>query len=146
MRVQGQSLRQIGAAIGRSPSTISRELRRNATAQGGYRATTAHVLAYERAARPKPAKLHTHPEVRAIVVRDLAKKYSPEQIAGRLRREFPDKPEMWVDVLRELATQVEQGAVYDRHLPAIAAALDDGLRAVHRRSSPSLHPIPRPWG
>nr|WP_211350016.1 IS30 family transposase [Kocuria rosea] len=96
LRVQGQSLRQIGAAIGRSPSTISRELRRNATAQGGYRATTAHVLAYERAARPKPAKLHTHPEVRAIVVRDLAKKYSPEQIAGRLRREFPDKPEMWV--------------------------------------------------
>lgn len=96
LRVQGQSLRQIGETIGRSPSTISRELRRNATAQGGYRAMIANVLAYERAARPKPAKLHTHPELRAIVARDLAKKYSPEQIVGRLRREFPDKPEMWV--------------------------------------------------
>jgi hypothetical protein len=46
----------------------------------------------------------------------------------------------WVEVLRELATQVEQDAVYDRHLLAIAAALDDIVRAVHRRSSPSLRP------
>jgi hypothetical protein len=53
----------------------------------------------------------------------------------------------WVDLLRELATQLEQGAVYDRHLPAIAAAVDDVVRAVHRRSSPSLRPrSPRPWG
>src|SRR4051812_36707592 len=46
----------------------------------------------------------------------------------------------WVDLLRELATQVEQGRVYDRHLRAIAAALDDVVRAVHRRSSPSPRP------
>src|SRR4051794_3490212 len=53
----------------------------------------------------------------------------------------------WVGVLRELATQVEQGAVYDRHLPAIAQALDDVLRAAHRRRSPPLPPrSPRPWG
>jgi IS30 family transposase len=63
-RVQGQSLRQIGAAIGRSPSTISRELRRNRVAGVGYRATTAHALAFERASRPKPAKLHTNIELR----------------------------------------------------------------------------------
>jgi hypothetical protein len=41
----------------------------------------------------------------------------------------------WVDLLRQLAVQVEQGTVYDRHLAAIAAALDDVLRAVHRRGS-----------
>jgi hypothetical protein len=53
----------------------------------------------------------------------------------------------WVDVLRELATQVEQGAVYDRHLLAIAAALDDVVRAVHRNSrTPLRSPSPRPWG
>ncbi|HEY5222640.1 MAG TPA: aquaporin [Microbacteriaceae bacterium] len=87
-RVQGQSLRQIGAAIGRSPSTISRELRRNRVAGAGYRATTVHALAFERASRPKPAKLHTNMQLRVKVENDLVKKYSPEQIAGRLRVEF----------------------------------------------------------
>ncbi|WP_138758733.1 hypothetical protein [Modestobacter altitudinis] len=52
----------------------------------------------------------------------------------------------WVDLVRELAAQVEQGAVYDRHMLAIAAALDDALLAVHRRSGPSLRPVPRTWG
>jgi hypothetical protein len=41
----------------------------------------------------------------------------------------------WVDLLRQLAVQVEQGTVYDRHLAAIAAALYDVVRAVHRRGS-----------
>jgi transposase, IS30 family len=61
-----------------------------------YRATTAHALAYERASRPKPAKLATNLALRAIVQDDLQRRYSPEQIAGRLRRRFPGNPEMWV--------------------------------------------------
>ena len=96
LRAQGQSLRQIGEVIGRSASTVSRELRRNTKPGTAYRATSAHVLAYERASRPKPAKLHTNLVLRAIVEEDLAKKYSPEQIAGRLRVQFPDEMEMWV--------------------------------------------------
>ena len=96
LRAQGQSLRRIGEAIGRSASTVSRELRRNTKPGTAYRATSAHVLAYERASRPKPAKLHTNPVLRGIVEEDLAKKYSPEQIAGRLRLRFPDQMEMWV--------------------------------------------------
>ena len=84
------------APLGRSPSTISRELSRNADGQGRYRATSAHALAYERASRPKPAKLATNLRLRAKVEADLAKKYSPEQIAGRLKVEFPDQPEMQV--------------------------------------------------
>jgi IS30 family transposase len=95
-RAMGQSLRQIGAAVGRSPSTISRELRRNHVRGSGYRATTAHALAYERASRPKLAKLHVNLGLRAKVEKDLQKKYSPEQIAGRLKREFPGREEMWV--------------------------------------------------
>lgn len=96
LRAQGQSLRQIAAVIRVSASTVSRELRRNTLPGTGYRATSAQVLAFQRASRPKPAKLHTNPMLRARVEADLKKKYSPEQIAGRLRRQFPDDLEMRV--------------------------------------------------
>ena len=95
-RGRGHSVRSIAAAIRRAPSTVSRELRRNADRLGGYRATTAHALAYARASRPKPAKLLTNLELRGKVEADLAKKYSPEQISGRLKVDFPDQPEMQV--------------------------------------------------
>lgn len=85
LRAQGQSLRQIGTAVGRAASTISRELRRNSVAGLPYRATSAHTLAHERVSRPKPAKLHINTVLRAKVEEDLNKRYSPEQIAGRLR-------------------------------------------------------------
>jgi IS30 family transposase len=75
---------------------VSRELRRNVDGRGRYRATTAHALAYHRASRPKPARLVQNLELRAKVEADLAKKYSPEQIAGRLKVDFPDQPEMQV--------------------------------------------------
>jgi transposase, IS30 family len=94
-RARGESIRAIARRLGRSPSTISRELRRNA-GRGGYRATTAHALAYERASRPKPAKLATNLVLRQVVQDDLRRRFSPEQIAGRLRRRFPEDPEMWV--------------------------------------------------
>ena len=62
-RARGESMRDIARTLGRAPSTISRELSRNADGQGRYRGTSAHALAYERASRPKPAKLHTEPAV-----------------------------------------------------------------------------------
>src|SRR5215204_457771 len=89
-------MRAIARRLGRSPSTVSRELRRNADRLGGYRATTAHAIAYERASRPKPAKLATNLALRQVVQDDLTRRFSPEQIAGRLRRRFPEDPEMWV--------------------------------------------------
>jgi transposase, IS30 family len=95
-RARGESMRAIAARLGRNPSTISRELSRNASGAGGYRATAAHALAYHRASRPKPAKLAVNPRLRARVEEDLRRRYSPEQIAGRLRRQFPDDPEMRV--------------------------------------------------
>jgi IS30 family transposase len=54
--------------------------------------------ARERASRPKPAKLASNLALRAKVEHDLKRRYSPEQIAGRLRREFPDDAEMWVSL------------------------------------------------
>jgi IS30 family transposase len=95
-RARGQGIRQIANSLGRSPSTISRELQRNVEGTKSYRATTAHALAYQRASRPKPAKLATNLVLRAKVEKDLERKYSPEQITGRLRVEFPDDPEMQV--------------------------------------------------
>jgi len=96
-RARGETMRVIARRLGRSPSTISRELRRNADRRGGgYRSSTAHALAFERASRPKPAKLATNLALRAKVEQDLSQRYSPEQIAGRLRVEFPDDPEMRV--------------------------------------------------
>jgi IS30 family transposase len=95
-RAGGESIRSLSRRLGRSASMISRELARNSDAGGAYRATTAHPLAYERASRPKPAKLVINVALRTRVELDLEKKYSPEQIAGRLRDDHPDDPEMWV--------------------------------------------------
>lgn len=91
----GESVRSIAGRIGRSPSTVSRELARN-SARGRYRASTARIAASGRASRPKRAKLASNPRLRARVERDLARRRSPEQIAGRLRRDFPNQPEMHV--------------------------------------------------
>ncbi len=96
-RAGGESMRAIAGRLGRSPSTVSRELARNAGCAGqSYRVTTAHALAHERASRPKPAKLAVNLELRRAVETDLARKYSPEQIAGRLRVKYPDQGEMRV--------------------------------------------------
>ena len=86
----------IAARLGRNVSTISREVARNRDPPGRYRASTAHAQAYQRASRPKPAKLTVNLALRQRVEKDLGKRYSPEQIAGRLRADFPDQPEMWV--------------------------------------------------
>jgi transposase len=70
LRAEGCRVREIGRRLGRSPSTISRELRRNAATRGGgftYRATTAQWHADVRARRPKPAKLAVNLELRSYV-------------------------------------------------------------------------------
>jgi hypothetical protein len=119
----GCGVRAIARQLGRAPSTISRELKRNAAVRSGrpeYRASTAQTHADRRARRPKPAKLAVNPELRAYVQARLAgavqrpdgsaagpevgwrgrrhgprkdrrwgQCWSPEQIAGRLRVDFP---------------------------------------------------------
>jgi IS30 family transposase len=85
----GASLRSIAAKLGRAASTVSRELRRN----GGhrrYRAAAADKRAWDRALRPKACKLATHGKLRRIVARRLEQNWSPQQIAGWLKRVYPD--------------------------------------------------------
>ena len=127
---RGSGVREIARQLGRAPSTISRELQRNAAIRTGrpeYRASTAQTHADRRARRPKPAKLAVNPELRRYVQDRLAgsvqrpdgsvagpevgwggrrhgprkdrrwgKSWSPAQIAGRLRVDFPDDESMHV--------------------------------------------------
>ena len=91
----GASCRAIAAGLGRAPSTVSREV---AGAGGGrrYRAWSADAAAVRRARRPKPAKLARCHRLRAAVERLLDQRWSPEQIAHRLVRDYPGDEEMRV--------------------------------------------------
>lgn len=91
-----QGIRAIARELGRSPSTVSRELKRHFDSYSRRRATTAHARAFENARRPKAAKLTTNEALRERVQADLKNHFSPEQISGRLRREFPNDEEMRV--------------------------------------------------
>jgi IS30 family transposase len=85
----GVSLRSLARGLGRAPSTISRELKRNG-GHGRYRAAAADSQAWDRALRPKLCKLATHEELRQLVAARLEENWSPEQIAGWLRHTYPD--------------------------------------------------------
>lgn len=87
--VSNLSLRAIARQLGRSPSTISREINRN----GGYhdyRAARADQQAWDRAKRPKPCKLACNRAMSRIIASKLKLLWSPEQIAGWLKRTYPD--------------------------------------------------------
>jgi len=129
LRAEGCGVREIARWLGRSPSTVSRELRRNAATRGGrldYRASVAQWHAELRARRPKPAKLAVDDRLREYVQERLAgevkrpggaqvtgpqvpwngrrhgrrkdrrwgRAWSPEQISGRLKLDFPDDASM----------------------------------------------------
>jgi len=93
---RGEPLRQIAARLGRAPSTVSREVRRNLSAPRAYRAFPAHIQATARARRSRPRKLAAGGPVRALVCQLLRAGYSPGQIAGRLKRDYPHRPELQV--------------------------------------------------
>ena len=85
---EGQSLRSIAARLGRAPSTVSREIRRNG-GQADYRATAADNAAWNRALRPKRCKLAEDRALARIVADKLRLLWSPEQIAGWLKHTYP---------------------------------------------------------
>ncbi len=88
--VAGRSLRAIAVQLGRAPSTISREVGRGGGRER-YRGTVSDQAAWDRALRPKPCELACHPGLRRTVSRKLRRSWSPEQIAGWLKRSFPDE-------------------------------------------------------
>ena len=85
----GHSIRSIATSLGRAPSTISREIKRNG-GQEGYRASQAEQAAWDRDARPKTCKLAENRALAHIVAGKLQWQWSPEQIAGWLKQTYPD--------------------------------------------------------
>ncbi|EMP6219015.1 IS30 family transposase [Providencia rettgeri] len=87
------SIREIAKKISRAPSTVSREIRRH----GGltnYRAAKADKKAWDNALRPKACKLSQNPTLCKIIAEKMHRGWSPEQIAGWLKRNYPDAQEM----------------------------------------------------
>jgi len=89
----GEPLAAIARRLGRPTSTVSREVNRNGGPQA-YRAARADRDTCRRARRPKPTKLSQHDELRIFVENGLEQNWSPEQICGRMRQEFPDDDSM----------------------------------------------------
>lgn len=85
----GLSIREIATRLERAPSTISREINRNGSRQS-YRASQAEQVAWERARRPKHCKLAQSPQLAQLVAEKLQIQWSPEQIAGWLKRTYAD--------------------------------------------------------
>jgi IS30 family transposase len=87
--VSGRTLRSIAVSLNRAPSTISREINRNGGRQH-YRANVADRAAWDRAHRPKTCKLAQNPALARIVASKLQLQWSPRQIAGWLKRTYPN--------------------------------------------------------
>ena len=93
--VTGRSIRSIASSLGRAPSTVSRELRRN----GGrrrYRANQADQAAWDRSKRPKTCKLAENRALARVVASKLKLEWAPDQIAGWLKRTYPGNEAMQV--------------------------------------------------
>jgi IS30 family transposase len=96
LRRLGVSIRQIASRLGRAPSTISRELRRNAASGRAYRPFDAHRRATVRRARRHRRRIDTNLELRQLIRELLAQRWSPQQVSLHLRRQFPGQPAMWL--------------------------------------------------
>lgn len=121
--VAGQSMRSIAASLGRSPSTISREIKRNG-GTASYRANRADQAAWDRARRPKVCKLRRNRILARLVASKLRLEWAPEQIAGWLKRTYPD----------DEACQVSHETIYRSLFIQTRGALKRELLAHLRRT------------
>jgi IS30 family transposase len=131
----GHTVRAIAVELGRSPSTVSRELRRNRDQDSGqYRPFIAQRLAAGRRARPGRGKLIHDSVLREFVQQRLEKRWSPEQISAALRRAFPELPE------RHVVPETIYQAVYRPDLGGLRRDLPKVLRTGRRRRKPHRRP------
>jgi IS30 family transposase len=165
--VAGESIRAIARRLGRSPSTISRELRRNTGRRGAgeYRASIADAAAWERARRPKPCRLIIQRRLRRVVEQKLGADWSPQQIAQWLQTTYPNDATMQVShetiyqalyvqargaLKRALVAHLRRGRRYRR--PRVAARalrgpgqLVDIVRLAERPPSADTRAVPGHW-
>jgi len=121
--VAGHSIRSLAMKLGRAPSTISREIKRNG-GQEYYRATQADQAAWDRARRPKHCKLVNNRTLAHLVADKLQLQWSPEQIAGWLKRTYPD----------DTGSQVSHETIYRTLFIQARGALKKELLAHLRRT------------
>ncbi|SQD93589.1 hypothetical protein FMEAI12_1740015 [Parafrankia sp. Ea1.12] len=121
LRQAGLTIRQIAGRLGRAPSTVSRELRRNAIGKQGYRPFEAHRLA---TTRRHQRRVEINPELRTVVGHLLAQRWSPQQVSRHLRRRYPDDRAMWLCHESIYQAIYQPGSVLKRPSPL----------APHRRS------------
>jgi IS30 family transposase len=121
--VAGDSCRLIAGRLRRAPSTVSREITSN-DGRNRYRACRAEQAAWDRARRPKAAKLVSCSQLRQMVEAKLASRWSPQQIAGWLARTYPDDRELqvshetiYMSAVRAAAGRIAEGT---DTLPALA--------------------------
>ena len=137
----GVSQASLACTLGRARSTISREIRRNGGRTGdtrAYTALTADRRAEQAARRPKPRHLAQHKKLCRLVARKLAAEWSPAQIAGWLKRRYPEEPRM----------QVSAETIYRTLYVQARGVLRRELVAHLRRGRSLRHPQgrPRPGG
>ncbi len=97
LRRSGLSIRKIADQLGRAPSTVSRELRRNSRRDGQYRPFEAHRWAVQRRVRRHRRRIDKNPDLCELIAELLAQRWSPQQIARHLRRKYPDDRSMWLN-------------------------------------------------
>ncbi len=157
-----ESARAIGRILGRSHTTVSREINR-CSGRGRYRALAAERAAWGRAKRPRATKLELCSELRELVIQRLEQDHSPQQISGWLRLSYPDNDQMQVshetiyralyvqargslrrELTRHLRTQASEafrpGALQPRAGPRLHCGDGDDLRASAGGGRPC-----RPW-
>ncbi len=127
--VAGHSMRSIAAQLGRAPSTISREIKRNGGPEG-YRASRADQAAWDRGRRPKAGKLAANRVLARLVAGKLRLQWSPEQVAGWLKRTYPD------DTSRQVSPETIYRSLFIQARGALKKELVEHLRRsrVMRRS------------
>jgi IS30 family transposase len=125
----GHSIRLIASLLGRAPSTISREIQRNG-GQHGYRASQADQAAWDKAQRPKTCKLVQNRSLAYVVAGKLQSLWSPEQIAGWLKRTYPD------DEIHQVSHETIYRSLFIQARGALKKELSQHLRRtrVMRRS------------
>jgi IS30 family transposase len=128
----GEPVRAIARRLGRPVSTVSREVKRNASARG-YRAVVAQSHAERRARRPKTARLAGNDRLREWVQARLEERWSPEQVSVMLVAEFGDEPEMRVSAETIYQSLYVQGRGALRRELAVCLRTGRALRKPRRK-------------
>ncbi|WP_425556373.1 transposase, partial [Kitasatospora nipponensis] len=133
LRRLGWSLRAIGRQVGRSPSTITREVEARSTG-GLYLPHGAHRDAAVKRTRPKSAKLAQPGRLRDYVADRLAQQWSPEQISGVLSRDYADDEGM------QVSTETIYQAIYVQARGGLKREVAEALRSGRARRTPRRSP------